>query len=212
MSGSSLSRPEKPAAIGLSIAKNWRLAKMCKECRSWPHLPKKKRGAEQVNLYEIHSRIAAILDTGIIIDDETGEVLSDVSDLESLQMEFEEKLENTICYYKNLKAEAMAIRQEEQALAARRKANENRATSLERYIQSCMSGSGLQKFETPRCKASLTHSKSVEIADDVFFALAPEEYVRVKKEADKAAIKKAIGAGADIPGACIVENERLTIK
>lgn len=165
-----------------------------------------------MNLYEIQSSIAAILDTGIIIDEETGEVLADTTDLESLQMAFDEKLENTICYYKNLKAEAAAIRQEEQALAARRKTNENRAVSLERYIQSCMSNSGLQKFETPRCKAPLTHSKSVEIADDVFFTFAPEEYVRVKKEADKTAIKKAIGAGVDVPGACIVENERLAIK
>lgn len=165
-----------------------------------------------MNLYEIHSRISAILDAGIVVDDETGEVLADVSDLESLQMAFEEKLENTICYYKNLKADAAAIRQEEQALAARRKSNESRAAGLERYIQSCMGSYGLQKFETPRCKASLTHSKSVEIADDVFFSLAPQEYVRIKKEADKAAIKKAISAGADIPGACIVENERLTIK
>ena len=46
MFGSSLSRPEKPAATGLSVAKNWRLAKMCKECHSWPHLPGCPEGPE----------------------------------------------------------------------------------------------------------------------------------------------------------------------
>ena len=51
-----------------------------------------------MTLYEIRDQIARILDTGFVVDEETGEVLADESSLDALKMAEEEKLENIICY------------------------------------------------------------------------------------------------------------------
>ena len=55
-----------------------------------------------MTLYEIRDQIARILDTGFVVDEDTGEVLADESSLDALKMAEEEKLENIICYRKNL--------------------------------------------------------------------------------------------------------------
>ena len=61
-----------------------------------------------MTLYEIRDQIARILDTGFVVDEDTGEVLADESSLDALKMAEEEKLENIICYRKNLLSEAKA--------------------------------------------------------------------------------------------------------
>lgn len=164
-----------------------------------------------MNLYQIRQEIEQILDSGFVIDEETGEVLADESDLEALSIAEDEKLENCLCYIKNLKAEAEAIKEEESALSRRRKAKEAKVDRLKSYVAEHMKISGKKKFEAARCKASLTTSKSVEIDDEVFFDCAPEEYIRIKKEADKPAIKFAIASGIEIAGASITEKEGLRI-
>ena len=63
-----------------------------------------------MTLYEIRDQIARILDTGFVVDEDTGEVLADESSLDDLKMAEEEKLENIICYRKNLLSEAKAIK------------------------------------------------------------------------------------------------------
>ena len=165
-----------------------------------------------MKLYEIQAQIQQILDIGIAVDEETGEVLADESQLEALQMEEAEKLENIICYYKNLNADADAIKAEEQALKKRREAIQARSERLSEYIADRIKASGRAKFEAPRCVASFRKSAAVEIQEDVFFASAPEELVRVKRDADKTAIKKAIQSGQAVAGATIVERESLQVK
>ena len=63
-----------------------------------------------------------------------------------------------------------------------------------------------------RSKAFFRCSKSVEIDDYVFYDSAPEQYIRVKREADKNAIKAAIASGTSVSGAALVEKEGLVIK
>lgn len=164
-----------------------------------------------MNLYQIRQEIEQILESGFAIDEETGEVLADESDLEALSIAEDEKLENCLCYIKNLKAEVEALKSEEGALSKRRKAKEAKAERLKNYVAGHMKMSGKKKFEAARCKASLTTSRSVEIDDTVFFDCAPGEYIRIKKEADKPAIKAAIASGIEIAGATITEKEGLRI-
>ena len=91
-------------------------------------------------------------------------------------------------------------------------AKEAKASRLDQYIASCMRMSGRDKFETSRCKAFFRCSKSVEIDDYVFYDSAPEQYIRVKREADKNAIKAAIASGTSVSGAALVEKEGLVIR
>lgn len=76
-----------------------------------------------MTIYEIDARMAGL------IDPETGELL-DYEAFASLQMEREAKIENMALWYKDLTAEAKAIREEEKALAERRKSAENKAERL----------------------------------------------------------------------------------
>lgn len=165
-----------------------------------------------MTLYKIQAQIAQILDTGFAVDEETGEVLADESSLDELKMAEEEKLENIICYRKNLLSEAKAIKAEEESLSKRRKSKEAQAARLDQYITNSMHMSGRDKFETAKCKALFRPSKSIEIDDAVFFDAAPEQYIRIKREADKNAIKAAIASGTTVAGATLVEREGLVIR
>ena len=80
-----------------------------------------------MNLYEIDN---AILEC---VDMETGEIV-DTEKLAALQMERDQKIENIGCWIKNLNADAKALKEEKDNLAARQKAVENKAASLKEYL------------------------------------------------------------------------------
>lgn len=152
-----------------------------------------------MKLYEINE---AILNC---IDPDTGE--ADPEKLDALMMERNDKIENMACWVKDLLAEAAAIRAEEKALAERRKAKENRAESISRYLEKILDG---QKFETSRAVCSFRKSQKVEISD---ITKIPDDYLKYSEPtADKAAIKAAIKDGLTIEGAELVDSVTMSIK
>ena len=108
-----------------------------------------------MKLYEIDQAIESL------VDSETGELL-DYEAFAALQMERDRKLENMILWYKDLTAEAKAIKAEEDALRERRKAKENRAERLRQYLQNLLCG---EKFQTARCAVSYRKSMALNVAD-----------------------------------------------
>ena len=165
-----------------------------------------------LSLYEIDSRIEAILDNIYDSADENGEVGDlDLSELQELQEEREIKLENIALYIKNLAVQASAIKDEENTLADRRKRLERKCERMKGILIDAMKKDGNKKMFSARYEAVLRESKKTEIIDE---NLIPEEYMNVKvtKTPDKTAIKKAIEAGTEIAGAQIVDNTTITIK
>ncbi len=165
-----------------------------------------------MNLYQINAQLNAVLEGGIVVDEETGEILFDEENIEALQLALDEKLEGCALYLKNLEAEAAAIKDEETRLAARRKTKERKAERLKEYVRDVMADHGANfRLETPKAALSLRKSESVAITDQ---ALIPKEFLRVKEDvkADKAAIKKALKNGQDVQGVCLVENLNLQVK
>jgi len=153
-----------------------------------------------VTLYEIDERIrACVSDDGEIID---------VPGLDALQMARDAKLENLAVWYKEAAALAEALRAEEAALAARRRAHENRAESLKAYLTLALAG---QRLETARVKIGWRESVSVDIYDP---SKIPPEYVREKTEyaPAKAEIKEALEAGREIPGAALLYKNNIQIR
>lgn len=168
------------------------------------------------SLYELDNSIIELLENGFneeCIDKETGEILFDKSQmfLDQLQLDRKSKLENIALFIKNLESEADAIKQEEQNLAARRKAKENKANQLREYIKSSMLILNEPKFETSRVAMSFRTSKVVEVTD---VNLLDRQYIKEKIDytADKKAIKEALENGIEVAGACIKENKNLQIK
>ena len=153
------------------------------------------------SLYEINE---AIMNT---IDLETGEII-DFDKFEALQMERNEKLENIALWVKNLLSEAEALKAEEKAFAERRKAAENKAESLKRYLDSALNG---QKFNTTRVSISYRKSTSVEVDESKLPAKWMRE-IPATHVVDRAEITKALKAGEKIDGAVLVENNNIQIK
>lgn len=162
-------------------------------------------------LYQISSEYMAVLDGGMVVDEDTGEVLFDDSNLDELQAAFEDKLEACALYLKNLESDAEAIKAEEKALADRRRTIERKAERMRDYVSSCVQDVAGCKFETPRVSLSLRKSKRVEVFD---LGAVPVDYV-VRKETiqpDKKAIKDAIGSGESVPGAVVRDFFSLQVK
>lgn len=161
-----------------------------------------------MNLYQIN---AAIMD---LVDPETGEIL-DWEAFDSLQMERDEKIENVACWYKNLVAEAKAIRQEEKNLAERRQALEKQAEAKLKYLREALDG---QNFKTARCAVSFRKTSSVDLYEPalaIAWALTHGYGDLVKQSAPtigKDDLAKLLKGGEEIPGAAMVSGTSMGVK
>lgn len=168
------------------------------------------------NLYEINTDIENLINTGLtndemLVDNETGEVISVGELLNQLEIDQKTKLDNIGCMIKNLKSDIDAMKQEEQKLSARRKARENMVERLKNYVIANLQYAGYKKFESARVVLTLKASESVEVDEN---AELPEQFVNVKitQTPNKTMIKDALKEGAMIEGCRIVENTNLLIR
>ena len=170
-----------------------------------------------MTLYDIDAQIAALdgaAEDDMLIDKETGELVSVAQALDSLRMEREAKIENVACWVKNLSAEADAIREEENRLAKRRKLAETKAANLKAWLLAAMTREDgtTDKLKTGRVVVSVKRNPPSTVVDDE--ALLPWAYKTVKQivAQDKAAIKAAILAGEEVPGAHLEYGRSVMIK
>ena len=142
-----------------------------------------------MTLWQIDEQIAKAIELGF--DPETGEIL-DESALEQLQMDRDEKIENICLYIKDLVAESKALADEAKALTERKERSAKKAESLKNYLQAMLDG---QKWKSS--KAIVSYRKTQSVVVDDMDALKPE-FLRIKKEPDKTAIKEVLKAGAEV--------------
>ena len=83
-----------------------------------------------MKLYELTAEYKNILDL-IEIDDSEGLKLA----LEQLDGEIETKVENSVKVIKSIEGDILALKEEEKRLAGRRKALENKISSMKEYIE-----------------------------------------------------------------------------
>lgn len=158
-----------------------------------------------MNLYEINEAIMNC------IDEETGEVV-DIEALNNLSMEREIKIENLACWYKNLMADAEALKAEKNAFAEREKSAKNKAESIKRYLSSVLNG---EKFATDKCALSFKKSESVEILDPEAFMSddKAENFLKYSEPTiNKAELKKALKQGEEFKGVLLSSNSNIQIK
>ena len=158
-----------------------------------------------MTLYEIDAQLSAL------IDEETGEI-TDIEAFDGLQLDRKQKCENIALFYKNLTAEAEAIKAEETKLAERRIAIEKKAARLFEYLKYGLNG---DKLETSRVKCGYRKTQSVECDENfVYWAAenAPELLIYKEPQPNKTAIKQAIKTGREIEHAQIVDGLSLSVK
>lgn len=169
-----------------------------------------------MTLYDIDAQIAALdgaAEDDMLIDEETGELVSVAQALDALRMEREAKLENVACWVKNLSAEADAIREEENRLVKRRKAAETKAANLKAWLLSAMTREDgtTDKLKTGRVMVSVKRNPPSTVVDD---DLLPSTYkvAKITYQANKDLIKRELLAGGEVPGAHLEYGRSVVIK
>jgi hypothetical protein len=170
------------------------------------------------NLYQIHADIERIMETGLVIDMETGEVTENDAEkaLAELQLSEEEKLENTALFIKNITSDIQSLKAEEQALNQRRQAKERKAAWAKQYLTDFMQLAKRNKFESPRCALSFRSSTKLDIKNEAAlkeYAKVDDSILRYKEpEIDKKAVTKLLKDGLVLPGVELASSTNLQIK
>ena len=169
-----------------------------------------------MTLYDIDAQIAALdgaAEDDMLIDEETGELISVSQALDALRMEREAKLENVACWVKNLYAEADAIREEENRLIKRRKSAETKAARLKAWLLAAMTREDgtTDKLKTGRVMVSVKRNPPSTVVDD---ELLPSTYkvAKITYQANKELIKRELLAGGEVPGAHLEYGRSVIIK
>lgn len=163
-----------------------------------------------MKIYEIPSTLRDLLDR-LDADPDTGEVDGEaIAAYAEYNAAAAEKLEGTACYVRELKAEADAIKAEEERLAKRRKALENKSERLKNYMQPALEAMG-GKVKGVMASVRIGKSQAVTVFD---LDALPDAFKRVvtKVDPDKVALKKALKAGEDIPGAALEDRHSVVIS
>lgn len=134
--------------------------------------------------------------------------------LEGLAGALEVKATNVAMFVRNLESSAVAIKQAEDHMAARRKAMESRAARIKDYLLTNMERTGISKIECPQFKIAVRENPPSVVID--MLQSIPEDYLRQPAPPpavpDKALIAKAIKDGFDVPGAHLTRTKRIEIK
>ena len=169
-----------------------------------------------MTLYDIDAQIAALdgaAEDDMLIDAETGELISVAQALDALRMERETKIENVACWVKNLSAEADAIREEENRLMKRRKAAETKAANLKAWLLAAMTREDgtTDKLKTGRVMVSVKRNPPSTVVNDL---LLPSTYkvAKITYQPNKELIKRELLAGGEVPGAHLEYGRSVVIK
>lgn len=150
-----------------------------------------------MHLYEISNEYKKLFDELSEIEGVTQDIISDT--LSPITGEFNNKAIAVTSYFRNLEAEANAIKAAEKSMYERRKAIENKIESIKGYLKSQMISTGINKISCPYFSVTLAKSKnSVNILDS---SKIPSEFIREKviREPNKELILKTGGCeGAEI--------------
>jgi predicted nuclease with TOPRIM domain len=162
-----------------------------------------------MKLYELSNAYAQVLERL----EEEGETLSLRDTLESIQEPLEDKAENIAKLIQSINADCEVIKGEEKRLADRRKALENKVSSLKQYLFEQLEFAGIGKVKRPTITISVQNNPpSVDVVDD---SLIPKSYWIVPEPVptlDKKSIMKILKEGEEIPGVTLKQGRGLRIK
>ena len=133
--------------------------------------------------------------------------------LEQLDGEIETKVENSVKVIKSIEGDILALKEEEKRLAGRRKALENKVSSMKEYIEHNLNFIEDKKVKTTLFTVAMQNNKkSVNILNE---EVIPEEYVKTvtTTSIDKVALYEAMEKqGLKIDGVELVQTQSLRIR
>lgn len=170
-----------------------------------------------MNLYQINAEIEQLenaVEDGMLIDEETGELLTIEQALDMLKMERTQKIENIALWCKNLASDVVALKAEEDNLAKRRKAAETKQTRLKAYLLGALTQENGEVISYHGTKAVVkvkNNPPSVVVSDE---ALLPDEFKiqKITVAPDKKSLAEVLKRGIAVPGAHLEVGRSVTIK
>lgn len=132
------------------------------------------------------------------------------SALENIDDEIETKAENIAKVLRDFDGDIEALKSEEERLAKKRKAIENRQKQLKEYLQNAMLVLGKRKFKTDLFSFNIQkNAPSLKILDE---SKIPEDYYKIEKKLNKNDLKEAVKNGLFEDAAELVQTESLRIR
>lgn len=164
-----------------------------------------------MKLHEIslaHERFLEAVESGEVPE----EAMADT--LDSIELEFDAKVDLYASRIKALNAEATAIKAEAAALETRATAKKKAAERYAEYVLMAMEAIGKDKVETARNLVKVVKKRpSIEIKNpDELYKLRPDLFTVPAPTVSKTAIAEAIKAGEEIPYIEYGRAYRLAVK
>ena len=171
-----------------------------------------------MHLYEINSEIALLLQQ-LEVDPETGEILASsdeiIQQLNALDVERSRILEYLAKVVIETRAEAAALKAEEERLAERRRRFERREERLMQVLDRECNG-----VKTDLGVATLRYRQNTRVdVQDAARAInwlkrhKFKDCIRVKEpEVDKTAVRRLLADGSSIPGIALVTSQSCSLK
>lgn len=130
--------------------------------------------------------------------------------LENIDDEIETKADNIAKVLRDFDGEIEALKSEEERLAKKRKAIENRQKQLKEYLQNAMLVLDKRKFKTDLFSFNIQkNAPSLRILDE---SKIPEDYYKIERKLNKNDLKEAVKSGLFEDAAELVSSESLRIR
>lgn len=130
--------------------------------------------------------------------------------LENIDDEIETKADNIAKVLRDFDGDIEALKSEEERLANKRKAIENRQKHLKEYLQNAMLVLDKRKFKTDLFSFNIQkNAPSLKILDE---SKIPEDYYKIEKKLNKNDLKEAVKNGLFEDAAELVQTESLRIR
>lgn len=136
--------------------------------------------------------------------------------LDSIQAPLEQKVENIVKYVRSLEALAEAKKAEAKRLSESAAGDLKKIEWFKNYMADNLQKAGINKMQAGVFALSFRKgSEVVELSDnlDGYIDLIPEKFKKYKVDINKTEVKKALKAGAEIPGVSLVRKpDALVVK
>lgn len=161
-----------------------------------------------ITLYQCAADVQAVLDA--YFDDETER--NDT--IEAVIGQFEAKAQSVAAYCLNMAATGDMLEAHIKAMQAKLKTCRAREGRLKDYLAANMKAAGIRSIQADDGSFAAKFAKNPPRVDIWDEAQIPQDYLRTKTttEPDKTAIKAAMQAGREVPGAKLEQSESLRLK
>ena len=162
-----------------------------------------------MKLYEISAEYKTALDhLQSLVDSGDIDEQTMIDTLDGLDGDMREKCINTAAVFKNYEADIKAMKEAEANIAQRRKSLESQINWLKNYLKTNMERTEITEISSPYFAIKIKKCPPSVVVDGE----VPDDFMKIVKNPDKAAIKQAIKDGEDIDFAHLEQGTRLEIK